>query len=82
MVFGLLAIGVVFYVCPAPGVYNSGFDWYPRAIGVSDMRDIVMKLYSNESFKITLLLILYLLYALLVCAHIVRKYSGSLRNFN
>jgi hypothetical protein len=46
------------------------------------LKDIVMKLYSNESFKVTLLLILYLLYALLVCAHIVRKYSGSLRNFN
>lgn len=26
VVFGLLAMGVVFYVCPAPGVYNSGFD--------------------------------------------------------
>jgi hypothetical protein len=41
-----------------------------------------MKLYRVERFKVTVLLILYLLYALLVCANIVRKYSGALRNFN
>lgn len=26
LVFGLLVVGGVFYMCPSPGVYNSGFD--------------------------------------------------------
>lgn len=43
---------------------------------------LVIKLYSTERFKITLLLVLYLLYALLVCAKIVNNYVGALRNFN
>jgi hypothetical protein len=82
LAFGLLGLGAVFYLCPTPGVYRSRFDWHPSGAGVVGLRDMVMKLYSAECFKVTLLLIIYLLYALLVCANIVRKYSGSLRNFN
>jgi NADH-ubiquinone oxidoreductase chain 6 len=82
LVVGLLTLGVVFYLCPSPGVYRVRSDWQPKGLDAASLGRMVMKLYSDECFKITALLILYLLYALLVCANIVRKYSGSLRNFN
>lgn len=40
------------------------------------------KLYSNHTFLLTLFLIIYLLYVLLVCVRIVGVKTGPLRKFN
>jgi hypothetical protein len=43
---------------------------------------MMLKLYRSYSYEITLFLIFYLLYALVVCANLVGGYPGALRNFN
>lgn len=78
----VVLVGVLFYMFPAPDTSLLIGPWCIETFRTMGVWELVSKLYSTESFKVTILLILYLLYALLVCANIVRKYSGALRNFN
>lgn len=75
-------LGLVLFIVPTLGPTSgfAGFD--PITNRLILLSDLVIKIYRAISFKITALLIWYLLYALLVCAHIVNKHSGALRNFN
>lgn len=82
LAIGAVGVGGLLYFCPGPEVEGALPDWPVGHLGFVGLKVAVMKLYSVECFRVTVLLILYLLYALLVCAHVVSKYSGALRNFN
>lgn len=77
----LVFIGLTIYFLPSTYLNDLG-RWVIQVPCYQGLGGLVIKLYRVESFKSTALLILYLLYALLVCANIVGKYSGALRNFN
>lgn len=82
LTIAIVLVGALIGFLPSPETTASVIDLTPYSIGLMSLGILVIKLYSIECFKITALLVLYLLYALLVCARIVNKYSGALRNFN
>jgi NADH-ubiquinone oxidoreductase chain 6 len=77
----LIFLGLTLSFFPRPellGLTGWGLPW-----GASlHLGGMVVKLYSSESYLLTLFLIFYLLYALVVCANLVGGYPGALRNFN
>jgi hypothetical protein len=50
--------------------------------GLPETARLVIKLYRNFTYVMTVGLIAYLLFVLLVCVAIVGGYAGALRNFN
>lgn len=79
-VFAVVGLGVL--ACPTLDSARVTVEWAPQALGSLGLGELVIKAYRVESFKITAMLVFYLLYALLVCANIVNSYAGALRNFN
>lgn len=75
-------LGGCLTILPAPETTSIAPTWGLFGLWPESLGTLVVKLYSTGCYKVTALLVFYLLYALLVCANIVNKYTGALRNFN
>lgn len=82
-IFGFMCfIGACLIFIPSIDLLLPSLDWGVAFGGGSVGSGLMFKLYSSGSYLITLFLIFYLLYALVVCANLVGGYPGALRNFN
>jgi NADH-ubiquinone oxidoreductase chain 6 len=76
-------VGVLLLITLPSTVSNSLGDFtYNINITPVDVPILVIKLYRSFTYVVTLGLISYLLYVLLVCVAIVGGHAGALRNFN
>jgi hypothetical protein len=79
---GILLLGLITLFTPSMDTPSTFAGIEPAGTNYIPLAELVIKAYRTECYRVTGLLVFYLLYALLVCANIVGVYTGALRNFN
>jgi NADH-ubiquinone oxidoreductase chain 6 len=80
ILFMVLTVGLLIFILPRVPLFPewSGGLLKSELVFLTSL----IKLYNSSSSYITATLIVYLLFALLVCVRVARGYRGALRNFN
>jgi NADH-ubiquinone oxidoreductase chain 6 len=78
----VISLCTIFIIAPTSGAVTPVEGWLNFGSIICSSSMMILKLYRSESYIITSFLILYLLFALVVCANLVGGYPGALRNFN